>query len=212
MSYGVKYSVMATLAIGFLLAAASAQAQLYKWVAPDGTVSYSDKPPPANAAKVERKSYGGSSPALDDLPFEVANAARGNPVTLYTGSNCAPCDFGRKLLTERGIPFSEKTVATNDDITQFNKVTGATQLPVLMVGRNKQMGFGADQWNSALTTAGYPTSNKLPKSYKNPSPEPLVASAAPATQADKPAAAPDSKPTPPAQQPANGSSPPGFHF
>jgi len=211
MSYGVKYSVMATLAIGFLLAAASAQAQLYKWVAPDGTVSYSDKPPPSNAAKVERKSYGGNTPSLDDLPFEVANAARGNPVTLYAGPNCAPCDFGRKMLTERGIPFSEKTVATNDDISQLSKVTGALQLPVLTVGRNKQMGFSADQWNSALTSAGYPTSNKLPKSYKNPSAEPLVAGAA-AAPADKPAPAPDGKPTPPAQQPANGNAPPGFHF
>lgn len=210
MRYGVKYSVMATLAIGFLLAAASAQAQLYKWVAPDGTVSYSDKPPPSNAAKVERKSYGGNTPALDDLPFEVANAARGNPVTLYAAPNCVQCDVGRKLLTDRGIPFSEKTITTNEDLAQLNKMMGTLKIPVLMVGRNKQLGFGPDEWNSALTSAGYPASNKLPKSYKNPSAEPLVASAA--APADKPAAAPDNKTPPPAQQPANGNAPPGFHF
>lgn len=207
MKYGVKYSVIASLAIGFLLAATSVQAQLYKWVAPDGTVSYSDKPPPSNAAKVERKSYGGSGPSLDDLPFEVAAAAKGSPVTLYAGPNCAPCDFGRKMLTERGIPFSEKTVATNDDITQFNKATGATQLPVLMVGGKKQQGYSVDQWSSALTTAGYPTTNKLPKTYKNPPAEPLVAAAAPAAPADKSAPPPDNSPQPPA-----GTAPPGFHF
>ena len=36
------------------------------------------------------------------------------PVTLYTSTNCAPCGAGRTLLASRGIPFSERTVATND--------------------------------------------------------------------------------------------------
>ncbi len=202
----MKAKQLAPLAIALLCASAGAQ-QLYKWVAPDGTVSYSDKPPPSNTAKVEKKSYGGGS-SNDDLPFELANAAKNNPVVFYSSPSCAPCDLGRKLLNDRGIPFAEKTVNNNDDVNQLVKLTGSTNMPALTVGSTKQTGFSADQWNNVLTAASYPASNMMPKTHKNPSPEPLVA-AAPKAEA-KPAA-PAPAPTPaPAPQPSNGQ--PGFHF
>src|SRR4051794_30359489 len=64
-----------------------AQAQnLYRWVDRDGKVTYSQNPPPAGAAaKVERKRLqdnvvtGGGA-----LPFEVQQAARTSPVSIYT--------------------------------------------------------------------------------------------------------------------------------
>ena len=206
----MKAKQLAPLAIALLCASAGAQ-QLYKWVAPDGTVSYSDKPPPSTATKVEKKTFTTGS-TDDDLPFELANAAKNNPVTLYTSANCTACDLGRKLLNDRGIPFAEKTISTNDDVNQMAKVTGTSTIPVLVIGKIKQPGFSAEQWNSALTIADYPTSNKMPKTHKNPPAEPLVA-AAPKT--DEKAAAPSPTPGPspapaPAQQPA--SSQPGFHF
>lgn len=199
-----------------LFVAASAHAQLYKWVAPDGTVSYSDTPPPASVSKVERKSYGGGGSSLTDLPYELAAAAKGNPVTLYTMANCAACDAGRKLLNERGIPFSEKTVTNNDDIERLRQLSGNTQLPVLAVGLNKQTGFESDRWGNALTAAGYPTSNKLPKSYSNPAPEP----AAPSTRsaADQSQSDTSKKPIGTQQNgivappPPLGNAPPGFQF
>ncbi len=54
----------ATWLCALFFVAASAHAQLYKWVAPDGTVSYSDVPPPPTATKVERKSYSGGAASL----------------------------------------------------------------------------------------------------------------------------------------------------
>lgn len=197
-------------ALALLFVISSAHAQLYKWVAPDGTVSYSDKPPPSSVTKVERKSYS-SGPSLGDLPYEVAQAVKSNPVTLYTMPKCAGCDQGRKLLSERGIPFSEKTVNTNEDIERVQKISGGTQMPVLIVGRNKQIGFAPGQWGDALTAAGYPTSNTLPKSYTNPAPEPA---APPVKAADQPPAkkaedAPAGVVEPP---PPAGNAPPDFKF
>jgi len=198
-------------ALALLFIVTCAHAQLYKWVAPDGSVSYSDTPPPATVAKVERKSYS-TGPSLSDLPYEVAQAAKSSPVTFYSMPKCPACDQGRKLLTERGIPFSEKTVNTNDDIERVQKVSGGSQLPVLMVGRSKQVGFEPSSWSNALSAAGYPLSNTLPKTYTNPPPE---AAAPPAKTAD--AAAPKKaaeteqngivQPPPPA-----GNAPPGFQF
>ena len=202
----MKAKQLAPLAIALLCASAGAQ-QMYKYVAPDGTVSWSDKPPPATATKVEKKSFAGGGQSLGDLPYELAQAAKSNPVTLYTSQGCAPCDLGRKLLNDRGIPFSEKTISSAEDNVEFTKLAGTTQVPVLMIGRSKQPGFSPEQWNSALTAASYPTNNQMPKSHKNPAPEPVAApkvDAKPVEQAPAPALAPA-----PAQEPG---AKPGFHF
>jgi len=206
----MKAKQLAPLAIALLCATAGAQ-QMYKYVAPDGTVSYTDKPPPATATKVEKKSAGGGGAAsYDDLPYELAQAARKSPVTLYTSLSCPPCDQGRKYLNDHGIPFSEKTISTGDDAAQFTKVTGASTVPVMSVGSSKQQGFSADQWNTALTSNGYPTNNQMPKSHRNPAPEPLVAAKVDAKPADAAPSAPAPTPAPaPASDPG---AQPGFHF
>ncbi|MEO7031380.1 MAG: glutaredoxin family protein, partial [Herbaspirillum sp.] len=99
-----------------------------------------------------------------------------SPVTLYTTKNCAPCDAGRTLLITRGIPHTERTVNSNEDITVLKKIGGDTQLPLLMIGTQKQQGFESETWNSALTAANYPTTSKLPPTYL---PAPIVAAAPP---------------------------------
>ncbi|MGV3741260.1 MAG: DUF4124 domain-containing protein, partial [Burkholderiaceae bacterium] len=92
---------------------------MYKWIAPDGKVTYSDVPPPATAKSVEAKSVNSSGVNTANLPFELAEAVKKHPVTLYTSEKCAPCDTGRSLLKSRGIPFSEKTVSSNADIERL---------------------------------------------------------------------------------------------
>ena len=195
---------------------ASVHAQLYKSVGPDGKITYSDTPP--KAARVETREIGESSPGISGLPYELASAARGNPVTLYTTKNCVPCDDGRKLLAERGIPFSEKTVNTNEDMTQFKNVSGDSQLPVLAVGRAKERGFENAAWNTALTAAGYPESNKLPKTYRNPPPEAAAPAEKSTAKAESQAGnlpgkqAIQSRSNDTALPPAVGNPPPGFRF
>ncbi|HEX2530742.1 MAG TPA: glutaredoxin family protein [Burkholderiaceae bacterium] len=209
-------SVLPLWPLLLLIWAASAHAELYKWVGPDGKITYSDTPPPASAKRVESKSMGSSTTNSTGLPYALANAAKGNPVTLYTTANCPPCEEGRNLLAGRGVPFTEKTVTSNDDIAQLRHAGGDKQLPFLVVGRSTQEGFESDAWNKLLSTAGYPKSNRLPKSYRNPPPQ----SAAPASKTagaeqEKPedrlvekAPKPDSHELPPAL----GNAPPGFRF
>ena len=195
-----------------LLCATSAHAQLYKWVGPDGKVTYSDTPPPASAKQVERKNVQEGGISTANMPFELAEAVRNNPVTLYTASNCAACDAGRNLLSRRGIPFREKTVSTNDDIAKLREAGSESQLPLLVVGRNKQQGFEPNAWNGVLSSAGYPESNMLPRSYQAPKAE----AAAPA--APKPTAATKQQPKTTEDErstdlpPASGNAPPGFRF
>lgn len=195
------------------LCSAAAQAQLYKWVGTDGKVTYSDVPPPKTAAKVETKALSSGDTNTTGLPFELAEAAKVHPVTLYTTRNCAACDDGRKLLSERGIPFREKTVNSNDDVAQFKQAGGDGQLPMLTVGRNKQLGFEPGAWNGALSNAGYPETSVLPKTYRNPPPQ--AAAPAPKSVAASPEKVEEqvsSRQQATDRPPAIGNAPPGFRF
>lgn len=207
--------ILQSCSILMLLCVGSANAQLYKWVGPDGKVTYSDAPPPSAATKVETKSLTTAGVNTSDLPYEVAEATKAHPVTLYTTRDCAPCDEGRRLLTTRGIPFVEKTVNSNDDIAQYKQAGGDGQLPLLTVGKFRERAFEAGSWNNILTTAGYPESSKLPKSYRNP-PAQAAAPVVPAEEKRATVSAgasnAGSKPTATDLPPAIGNAPPGFRF
>ncbi len=202
--------------IGLLLACAlPAQAQLYKIVGPDGKVTYSDVPPQTKNAKVERKNLGGTGSGEANLPYEVAEAAKNNPVTVYTAASCAPCDEARSWLKQRGVPFAEKTVASNDDQTKLKQVAGELSLPFILVGRTKLRGFEPGSVQAALASAGYPASNKLPSNYVFRAPEPAapVVEPKPVPVKPRPAApiAEEAKEVRPTTPPENNA-PPGFRF
>jgi glutaredoxin len=148
-----------------LLCAAGAQAQFYSWVDDKGVKHFSDQPPPPNAKAVAKKDMAAGS-GQPSLPYELAEAVRNFPVTLYTSGGCAACDQGRSLLQARGIPFTEKTVSSDEDHAMLAQAGSQGQVPLLLVGRNKLIGFEAGQWNGALTDANYPATRRLPAGYQ----------------------------------------------
>ena len=197
------------LSVGALLLGGSATAQqMYKWTGVDGKVNYSDTPPPKSAKQSEVKAVGPSNVATDNLPYEVAQAVRLNPVTFYTTAPCAACDTARSFLNKRGVPFSEKTVTTAEDIQRLKQAGGDGTLPLLTVGRAKQIGFENGAWNTLLTSAGYPQVSKLPQGFSNPQASaaaPVVAKISKGSKGsatDEPAA--DTATAPPAIQPSSG--------
>ncbi len=202
-------SAACSLGIGLLasllLATTSAHAQ-YKVVGPDGKVSYTDRPPVGTKAQpVGSGATGGGSVATGNLPYELKQVVSRFPVTLYTSSDCSPCDSGRAMLKQRGIPFAERTVSTPEDSASFKRIEGVDTLPVLRIGGQQLKGFASDAWNNDLTTAGYPAQSKLPASYSYPAPTPLAPK--PATPvADAPSQRPAATP------PSEGSAPTGFRF
>ena len=177
-----------TIGLGALLLAGTAQAQVYRVVGPDGRVTYSDKPTAQPARDAAPSSAGGSSNTA--LPYTLAQTAQRYPVTLYTSKECVPCTTGRNLLINRGIPFSEKTVESNDDIAALQRLAGNNSLPLLTIGGQQLKGFSDSEWSQYLDAAGYPKASQLPASYRRPAATPLVArtaAAAPAAQAAEPA-------------------------
>ena len=201
---------MAALGAVLGLVSVSALAQgVYRIVGPDGRVSYSDQPPPAaNARPVTAGAPGSPGGANAQLPFELRQVASRYPVMLYTSPECAPCNSGRNLLNARGIPYSEKTVTTNDDAEALKRLSGQTSLPVVTIGSQQIKGYSDAEWTQFLDAAGYPKQSALPSAYRRAAPTPLVAvapatPAAPATTAQsQPAASPEPSVAPPATNPA----------
>lgn len=205
----------AALAVGLLLAQGAVHAQaVYRIVGPDGKVTFSDKPP-ANATKAvgieaAATTTESSSPAL---PYELRQAVAKYPVTLYSAKDCAPCDSGRSLLRARGVPFSEKTISTNDDIESLQRLAGATSLPLLTVGGQQIKGYSDQEWMQYLSAAGYPEKSKMPANYRNPVPTPLVtAQTAASPVAPAASKANNASPPLPAPPPPNPGNPAGIQF
>ena len=201
-------------AASWLVGAAHAQ---FKVVGPDGSVTYTDRPPatatPGRVTEMGRRvSPEPATPAGPALPADLARLAQRFPVTLYTSANCAPCDAGRTLLQARGVPYTERTVATNEDIAAFERIAGGRTLPALTIGAQALTGFSDIDWAAYLDAAGYPRTSRLPAGWAAAPATPLVARAsgpppaAPPTPVPAPqaAAAPEAPATPAAPPPAEG--------
>jgi glutaredoxin len=188
-----------SIAMGALSFSAAAQ-QMYRSVGPDGKVTFSDQPPPTTGnSKVTAARSGrftGDGPSGNStIPAELRPVATRYPVTLFASKTCgAPCDSARTLLNTRGIPFTEKTIDSSEDIESLRRLMGETVMPSVTIGGQQLKGFSDQEWTQYLDAAAYPKNSVLPANFRNPAPTPMVARApvaAPAPAAEAaPAAAP----------------------
>jgi len=175
------------IAVAAMLVAASAGAQMYRWVDKDGKVYYTDTPPPSAAKSVQKRSAAsGPTESGPAAPYAVQQAAKNFPVVVYTAPNCGqPCTDGKTLLAARGVPYREVAIGDGFGAEDLKKATGGDTVPVMMVGRSTTRGFETEMWHNALDAGGYPRGAP-----------PLTA------QAQKAAAAPAAKADAPKAQPA----------
>lgn len=204
---------------------ASAQ---FKVVQPDGSVIYTDRPPANSGARVTP--VGPARPAgvrtsaaapltaaataealAAGLPSGLRTVVLRYPVTLYSTVECAACDSGRRLLQQRGIPYTERQVLNDDDIRALEKLLGVRNVPVLVIGPQPMRGFNEADWQNYLDAAGYPRESRLPAGWKAAAATPLAprAQGPAAAVADEPV-----RPAPPAATalPAPSPAPGGLRF
>jgi glutaredoxin len=178
----------------------------YKIVNPDGSVTYTDRiPAPASNQRVMQLGRGGAAATtLTEvaLPAELRQAVQRHPVTLYTSTDCAPCDSGRTLLQQRGVPYTEKRVASDEDAQALERIVGGRTVPSLTVGAQPLRGFSESDWAAYLEAAGYPRQSRLPRGWQPAPITPLAERAAP--PARPPAPPPEREPEAPPPPPAEG--------
>jgi glutaredoxin len=216
----VRLAALAALAGCAALASAPASAQVFRIVGPDGRVTFSDRPPvqgsaaPAKAVPLPSA----AAAASVQLPLELRNATGRYPVTLYSAAECGPCNQARSFLSSRGIPFTERTISTEEDVAALQRLSGGNQLPFATIGGQQMRGFSDTEWAQYLDAAGYPKTSQLPPNYRNAPATPLVAVQRPATpqqqaqqqqQAQRPEPQPRAEAEPAGPGPSN---PAGIRF
>ena len=210
----IRAALAAVLAVMLMLSGLTQAQTIYRLVGPDGRITFSDKPSAA-ANKVTPINVGDKTmgPGGAALPFELRQVANKYPVTLYTSNNCAPCNTGRSLLNNRGIPFAEKTIASSEDADALRRISGENSLPFLTIGAQQIKGYSDSEWTQFLDAADYPKTSALPANYGNPPATPLaqVQKPAPAAQAEETQMQPT--PTEPGRQPVDTTAnPAGIQF
>lgn len=185
-----KRSVWLLGLISVALFASAAHAQ-YKWIDADGRIGYGDRLPPRNVKVLQSPTKKSVSAARSgpinisgDLPYTLRNPVRSAPVTLYTSTNCDPCDLARDHLRKRGVPFSEKIVSSARDVEAFRNLGFPTDsgLPVVTAGTNRQIGYHGARWDDLLNQAGYPKKSVLPNNFQMPAPQSLASASQPVNQ------------------------------
>jgi glutaredoxin len=192
-----------TTAIGQLYAQ-----QVYKSVDKTGRVTYSEVPPlPGSGEKLT-----GDSASSVPLPYALQQVVSRYPVTLYTTAECGPCINARLMLTQRGVPFTERTVSSNEDITAYKRLNIDNNFPLATIAAQQLKGYEESEWTKYLDAAGYPKSSTLPRNYRNAepvslTPKKVLEKVEKATATEKPVVA---KPSPAPQEPNNN--PAGIKF
>ena len=155
--------VIAAVALSFAL---GVHAQVYRWLDEKGRLHAGDTPPPS-ARDVEKVRVA-PTPTEPVEPYALQLARKNNPVTLYTTPKCPLCDRARQLLKARGVPFSEKSVVTDEQVQELVGVVGRDALPSLVVGTKVQDGFAESLYEAMLDGAGYPKKGALPARKQEP--------------------------------------------
>lgn len=186
--------LLITCALASLAGPALAQ---YKVVTPDGRVTYTDRQPTTEAGKVTALGARSAAPAepagaVASLPLVLRQVVSRYPVTLYAGANCIPCDNGRQLLQQRGVPYTERSVLNMEDSEALERITGGRSIPALMVGSQPLRGFNPTDWSATIDAAGYPRESRLPRGWQPPAVTPLVARTSPPSAAAAAPSAPES--------------------
>lgn len=142
--------------LAVLAAGSSSFAQPYRWTDAEGRVHYSDALPPASARNVQKKRLYDN--AIGQQPgYELSQAVKTAPVTLYTHPSCTSvCSAVRQLLGQRGVPFTEVIANEPKTLEQLARVSGGHGVPVLVVGTYVEKTPTASAYNQALDLAGYP--------------------------------------------------------
>jgi glutaredoxin len=139
----------------------------------DGEAWFRATCPPGSTKVADKKLVG----VIPDKPLTAADVAAATPVLLYSVPECDACDLVRHMLSERQIPFNEKSVHDNvANQEEMQQNTGGLSVPALMVGTNVLSGYSRSAIDSALNQAGFPP----------PPPAPPSDSAAASAAADQP--------------------------
>ena len=132
-------------------------ASLYKWVDENGNVTYQDTPPPNNVEFEETQYTEPGEASSEEEVVAMEEAARLNPVSLYTVPSCEVCDLVRLYLEKNQVPFAEKNVQSSISLqNELEDKSGSLTVPTLVIGDLTLDGYSRSAITNALKQKGFP--------------------------------------------------------
>jgi len=127
-----------------------AQAEIYKVTGADGKVSYTDQAPQSANAKTEKLKIQTYSGAPSVSPY---NGSVGK-VTLLSAQWCGVCRQAKAYMNSRKIAFEEWDIDQSEYARSKMNELGAKGVPVILVGKQKMVGFSPEGLGAMLQKAG----------------------------------------------------------
>lgn len=76
--------------------------------------------------------------------FETRKELRNLMIKVYSKQGCPQCDMTKRLLDQKGIPFTEYRVDLDEKILEEIKAKGVSSLPYVETPVHKWTGFRPD--------------------------------------------------------------------
>lgn len=141
-----------------LLSFSLAGAEMYQWVAEDGSVTFKDTPPPSSKKRKKVKVYddGDFAPAPPQQPESLSRSSKNTaqPVTskkarfngtveIYVTDWCGYCKQAQDYMKSNGIPYVAYNIEKDSAAKQRHKELGGRGVPLIIIGSNKMSGFSS---------------------------------------------------------------------
>lgn len=142
------------------LAYTMASAEMYQWIAEDGSVTFKDTPPPASRKRKKVKVYRDSdfaaapqqqpapesrkannAPATAPAPAPPQKKRFSGTVEIYVTDWCGYCKQAQAYMKSRNIPFVAYNIEKDSGARQRHKELGGHGVPLIIIGSNKMSGF-----------------------------------------------------------------------
>ena len=144
-----------------------AQAEMYKWVDENGTITFKDTPPPRSKKRPKVKVYSDSDfdPAPPPAPVQqsrgsnspkselrTAAPAPAKPtgkarfsgaIEMYITDWCPSCKVAEKYIASKNYPVVKYDIEKDKAAQLRYKELGGRGVPLILVGTNRMSGFSA---------------------------------------------------------------------
>ena len=144
-----------------------AQAEMYKWVDENGTITFKDTPPPRSKKRSKVKVYSDSDfdPAPPPAPVQqsrgsnspksevrAAAPASAKPtgkvrfsgaIEMYVTDWCSACKMAEKYIASKNYPVVKYDIEKDKGAQLRYKELGGRGVPLILVGSNRMSGFSA---------------------------------------------------------------------
>ncbi len=167
-------SPMAAARLLLLAGAASAQT-LFRSVGPDGRITYSDRAPARQAAR--QRSSAGWSRRLPRRPPRcptICGSRESLPCHVLHGARLRALRRRAQLLGGRGVPFTERTVGSNEDIAALKALERRVVAALCDAWAASRCMVSRAGMAAALDAAGYPKTSQLPAGWRAVAATPLA--------------------------------------